>query len=96
MREELTKRDADLAAELEKAQSVQEELVKKDEDLASKASTINQLRNLGRRYKTQSAENETKFKKVRNMEFIFDATFDDQSNVSAMAPGIQSSKLTLR
>ena len=78
MREELTKRDADLAAELEKAQSVQEELVKKDEDLASKASTINQLRNLGRRYKTQSAENETKFKKVRNMELIFDAMFDER------------------
>ena len=71
----MSKRNADLEAEIEKAQSVQEELAKRDEDIAAKASTINQLRNLGRRYKTQSAENEAKFKKVRNIELIFHATF---------------------
>ena len=73
MKAELAKRDADLAAELEKARSVQEELDKKDEDLAAKCSTINQLRNLGRRLKNQSTENEAKFRKVRNTGLIFDA-----------------------
>ena len=71
----MSKRNADLEAEIEKAQSVQEELAKRDEDIAAKASTINQLRNLGRRYKTQSAENEAKFKKVRNIELILSRKF---------------------
>ena len=64
MKEELAKRDAELEAEIAKAQTQTEEMAKKDEDITSKMSTINQLRNLGRRYKTLSTESEGKLKKV--------------------------------
>ena len=64
VKEELGKRDADLAAEIAKAQSFTEDMVKKDEDLLNKTNTINQLRNLGRRYKNLSTDSEAKLKKV--------------------------------
>ena len=64
VKEELAKRDAELEAEIAKAQTQTEEMAKKDEDITSKMSTINQLRNLGRRYKTLSTESEAKLKKV--------------------------------
>ena len=64
MKEELGKRDADLAAEITKAQAFTDDMVKKDEDLLSKTNTINQLRNLGRRYKNLSVDSDAKLKKV--------------------------------
>lgn len=64
MKEELAKRDSDLASEIAKAQASTEAVVAKDQELVAKAQAINQLRTLGRKYKGQSADSETKFKKV--------------------------------
>ena len=64
VKEELSKRDADLATEIAKAQSFSEEMVKKDEELLQKTQLINQLRNLGRKFKNLSTESDTKLKKV--------------------------------
>ena len=64
MKEELRKRDADLASEIAKVQSFTEEISKKDEALRNKTNTINQLRNLGLRYKSLSADSDAKLKKV--------------------------------
>ena len=65
VKEELAKRDADLAVEIAKSQAQSEEIIKKDEDLISRSNTITQLRNVGRKYKGLSNESEAKLKKVR-------------------------------
>ena len=64
MKEELRKRDADLASETAKVQSYTEEISKKDEALRTKTSTVNQLKSLGKRYKDLSADSDAKLKKV--------------------------------
>ena len=65
VKEELEKREADLAAEVAKTRTLYDELAKKEEELLAKTTVNGQLRSLAKRYKDKDADNVAKLRKVK-------------------------------